>query len=288
MNRLNDYKSAVEKRLFELASVGELNRSLTEAMAYSLEAGGKRIRPVLAMEFCRVCGGNPYDALDAACAVEITHTFSLIHDDLPCMDDDDLRRGKPSCHKKFGEDTALLAGDALSIKSYEVIASCNTVPQDRLLRCVAELARAAGADGMCAGQVLDLENESREVSTERLGITHKLKTGELISASCKIGAIIAGADEEKISLASEYGYKLGLAFQIVDDILDIEGSTEELGKPVGSDSLQNKTTYITLLGMDNAKKLAEKITNEAMDILNNFNDCDALKELTRALLHRGK
>lgn len=289
MTDLNLYTKMIEQRLSELCSEDDgLIGNLKRAMSYSLKAGGKRIRPALAMEFCRICGGDPKSALDIACAIEITHTFSLVHDDLPCMDNDDFRRGKPSCHKAFGEDTALLAGDALSIKSYEVIADCKTVSSDRLLRISYELAKAAGADGMCGGQIIDLENESREVDSEVLGITHKLKTGELFSVACRAGAIAAGADEEKIKLASQYGYKLGLAFQIVDDILDVEGDEQELGKPVGSDEEQNKTTYITLFGMEAAKKMANDITEEALELLTGFEDSDALKDFTKELLYRGK
>lgn len=265
---------------------GLMSTKLMDAMHYSLSNGGKRIRPILMLEFCKMCGGKTEDALYAACALESIHTFSLIHDDLPCMDDDDLRRGKPSCHKAYGEDIALLAGDALAIDAFAKITETTSVPSERVLRVVKEIASAAGFAGMGGGQLLDLENEEISPDAQRLKLTYKLKTGKLIAVACKSGAILAGADEEKIALAENYGYDLGLAFQIIDDILDIEGDEALLGKPIGSDTEQNKTTYVTLYGLQKAKETASIITNRAIDALNNFENNEYLIELTKKMLIR--
>lgn len=265
---------------------GLMSDKLMVAMHYSLSNGGKRIRPILMLEFCKMCGGKTEDALYTACALESIHTFSLIHDDLPCMDNDDLRRGKPSCHKAYGEDIALLAGDALAIDAFAKITETTSVPSDRVLRVVKEIASAAGFAGMGGGQLLDLENEEISPDVQRLKLTYKLKTGKLIAAACKCGAILAGADEEKIALAENYGYDLGLAFQIIDDILDIEGDEALLGKPIGSDTQQNKTTYVTLYGLEKAKETASIITNRAIDALNNFENNEYLIELTKKMLIR--
>lgn len=261
--------------------------NLIKAMNYSLEAGGKRIRPVLVYAFCDACGVDYKTAVAPACGIEMIHTFSLIHDDLPAMDNDDFRRGKPSCHKAFDEATAILAGDALSVLPFEIIADDKTLTVDQKVRIISCLAKAVGRDGMIGGQVIDMENERRtDVDETNLRNMYKHKTGELIAVSCMMGCICAGAGEDSVAAAAEYGYKLGLAFQIIDDILDVTSTTEELGKPVGSDSEENKTTFVTLYGVEKAKEIAGEITEEAMLLLEKFSNNVFLKELTEMLLGR--
>ena len=288
-DRLKEYTEFVETaiRAYSLEKRLGLQKSVANAMDYSLEAGGKRIRPVLVLEFCRICGGNWKNAVSAACAIEMIHTFSLIHDDLPCMDNDDYRRGKPSCHKKFGEARAVLAGDALAIRPFEIIAGADNLDYEKRVGLIAELSRFSGAEGMIGGQIIDMENEERDhVSADNLRYMYSLKTGALIKASCKMGCICAGTDDNKISLAEEYAEYLGAAFQIIDDILDVTGDSSLLGKPVGSDSQENKTTFVTVYGLEKAKEEAEKYTNMAVDILDRFDDSIFLKELTCFLLDR--
>ncbi len=287
--RLDEYTQFIEKSLksYSLRDKLDLQKSVAQAMDYSLEAGGKRIRPVLVLEFCRICGGNWKDAVSAACAIEMIHTFSLIHDDLPCMDDDDFRRGKPSCHKQFGEARAVLAGDALAIRPFEIIADANELTPQKRVAVIKELTHSSGAEGMIGGQIIDMENEEREcVDVENLKYMYSLKTGMLIKTSCKMGCICAGADENKTQLAVEYADALGIAFQIIDDILDVVGDSQVLGKPIGSDSEENKTTFVTVYGLEEAKKQAEIYTNKALEILDSFEDNQFLKELTGFLLER--
>lgn len=262
---------------------------LTEAMRYSLEAGGKRIRPVFVREFCRVCGGTPEMSAAPAAAIEMIHTFSLIHDDLPAMDNDDFRRGRPSCHKAYSEAEAILAGDALSVLPFQVIADDPVLSSDKKVRLISDLACATGVQGMGGGQAIDIDNDKRDdVDEANLRYMYSLKTGALIRTSCKMGCIAAGADDEKIRLADEYASKLGLAFQIIDDILDVTSTTEELGKPVGSDEENNKTTFVNVMGIEKAKAEADRLTREALDILENFPENDFLKALTSELLDRKK
>ena len=263
-----------------------MSDTLMNAMHYSLSNGGKRIRPILMLEFCKMCGGKIEDAVKAAAALESIHTSSLIHDDLPCMDNDDLRRGKPSCHKAYGEDMALLAGDALILNAFSKITETIGVSPELVLRVVSEISLASGFSGMCGGQLLDLENETTHPDAEKLKLTYKLKTGKLISVACKCGAILAGANEEIIKLAESYGYDLGLAFQIVDDILDVEGDEALLGKPIGSDDEQNKITFVSLYGIENAKKKAAEITERALKTLSEFSDNEYLTILTKKMLIR--
>ncbi|MBR6243916.1 MAG: polyprenyl synthetase family protein [Ruminococcus sp.] len=263
-------------------------KTVVDAMDHSLRAGGKRIRPALVYGFCKACGGSEEMADAAASAIEMIHTFSLIHDDLPAMDDDDFRRGQPSCHKAFGEAAAILAGDALAILPFAVIADDEMLPAQAKVRLISALAKAAGRDGMIGGQIIDMENEQRtDVDEENLRNMYRHKTGELISVSCVMGCICAGVtDEGKLSAAADYGYKLGLAFQIVDDILDVTSTTEELGKPVGSDEEENKTTFVTLYGVEKAQEIADSITAEALGCLEVFGGDAFLKELTGMLLKR--
>lgn len=288
INRLNELAETVNKRLDgymeRVISESGGQRRAAEAMKYSLSAGGKRIRPVLTAEFCRVCGGDPEDAVPAACALEMIHTFSLIHDDLPCMDDDDMRRGKPSCHAAFGEATALLAGDALLNFAYEVIIG-GGLPAETKLALISELSAAVGMNGMIGGQVIDTVFEG-EMTEAALLEMYSMKTGALLRAACKMGCTAAGADSEKSAAAELYAEKLGLAFQIIDDILDVTGDEKLLGKPIGSDSGNKKITYVTLNGIENSRKTAETLTDEALEALNAFEDNGFLKELTLFLLKR--
>lgn len=260
-----------------------------QAMAYSLAAGGKRIRPMLTLEFCRMLGGDPDQAMPLACAVELIHTYSLIHDDLPCMDDDDLRRGQPSCHKKFGEATALLAGDGLLTLAAEVIA---TAPErtglDPLicLSAIRTLASLAGLDGMVGGQTMDLANEGRAIMEDTLRRTDELKTCALLKAACRMGALAAKAQPDQLKLADEYAEWLGLAFQMVDDILDVTGDEASLGKPIGSDAASGKCTYVTLCGLDGAQERANEATERALAAASQLPSHDFLCELTRRLTAR--
>lgn len=267
----------------------EAQKNLIDAMNYSLEAGGKRIRPALVCGFCEALGGDVRSAKAPAAAIEMIHTFSLIHDDLPAMDNDDFRRGKPSCHKAFGEAMAILAGDALSVLPFGVIADDDALTAEQKIRIISELAAAVGRDGMIGGQVIDMENEERsDVDADNLRNMYRCKTGQLIAVSCVMGCICAGASEAVISNAREYGFRLGLAFQIIDDILDVTSTTEELGKPVGSDEEENKTTFVTLYGVDKAREIADTITAEAVGYLEKAADSSFLRELTDMLLRRKK
>lgn len=280
--------SLVESRLTDLLpKCANGQDEVVEAMKYSLVNGGKRLRPVLCLEFAKACGGDRFDALDFACAVEYIHTYSLIHDDLPCMDDDDMRRGKPSCHKQFGEATALLAGDALLTHAFQIVAGAELDDSKIALAC-GLLAQNAGVQGMVGGQVIDLKYESESPDLRQLLSVHRLKTGALISAACLLGCIAAGADDKKIAAASAYAYDLGVAFQIKDDILDVTGSSEELGKPLGSDEDNNKTTYVSLRGIENAQKDVEKLTSAAISRLSEFQNTEFLEALSRYLVNRNK
>ena len=286
------YIAAIEKNIrkyTEDRSGNAAQNRLTEAMRYSLEAGGKRVRPVLVTEFCRLCGGTEAMSAAPAAAIEMIHTASLIHDDLPAMDDDDFRRGRPSCHKAYTEAEAILAGDALMILPFQIIAEDSELDGDKKARIISDLAAATAVTGMIGGQVIDIDNETRDdVDEANLRYMYSLKTGALIRTACRMGCIAAGASREKIKLADEYAKKIGLAFQIIDDILDVTSTTEELGKPVGSDEENNKTTFVTVMGIEKAKEEADMLTGEAMALLENFDGSDFLKALTMELLDRRK
>ncbi|MDE6035953.1 MAG: polyprenyl synthetase family protein [Ruminococcus sp.] len=288
--KYKEYVEYAEKSLAEyniLTADTEPQKHLIEAMNYSLSAGGKRIRPVLVMAFCEAMGTDYRKAKAPACGIEMIHTFSLIHDDLPAMDNDDLRRGKPSCHKAYGEAMAILAGDALSVLPFEIIADDTELTPEQKIKIISVLAKATGKSGMIGGQVIDIENESRnDVDAENLRNMYRNKTGQLIAVSCMMGCICAGADEEIIKNSAEYGYKLGLAFQIIDDILDVTASTEEIGKPAGSDKAENKTTFVTLYGVEKARETADRITVEALECLGKTGGNSFLTELTEKLLQR--
>lgn len=282
-----EYRAIFEKQLRTVCDSfcdnGAKYKALYDAASYSLEAGGKRIRPVLAFEMCRVCGGDINDAVPAAVAIEMIHTFSLIHDDLPCMDDDDMRRGRPSCHKAHGEAVALLAGDALTAYAGKVICDSDLSAEKKAAMIQVLYDRTIG---MIEGQTIDIDGNFDTL--DGLLSMYEMKTSELLTAACVMGCIAAGADKEKISAATAYAHDLGLAFQIVDDILDVTSTAEELGKPIGSDEEQNKTTSVTLLGLDKARELAEKYTHGAENALTAFDDTVFLNKLTDLLLSRKK
>lgn len=290
---MEEYLGLIEEKLLSyLPQDKVLEQVLVDSMKYSLLNGGKRIRPMLAIEFCKLCGGEIEKVLPFACAIEMIHTYSLIHDDLPCMDDDDYRRGKKSNHKVFGEDIALLAGDALQSTAFSIMSSDDTlklVHPDVAVKAINCLSNYCGTLGMVGGQVIDLTSEGKFVGIDVLEELNKKKTAALIQASCEIGCIVAGASKEKIIAASNYGYSIGIAFQIVDDILDCTKSLEELGKPSGSDNKNDKSTYVSLLGIDKCKELVNQFTEKAIDSLNIFdNDTYVLKEFAIYLRDRQK
>ncbi len=265
---------------------------LTESMKYSLEAGGKRVRPLLCMAFASLCGLSAEKALYPACAVECIHTYSLIHDDLPCMDDDEMRRGKPSNHIVFGEDTALLAGDALQSLAFEALSTdenIRNIGADAAIRCVNTLSILSGFKGMVGGQVIDLALEKCDGDVDTVRLMHSLKTAALIKSACVMGCVAAGADEEKINAASEYAECIGLQFQIVDDILDVTSTTDVLGKPINSDSENNKTNMVSLLGIEECRQIARSLTDKAKSSLNAFEgDTKGLEDFAESLLNRNK
>lgn len=288
MKPFERYIPVIENKLNELLpESGELYSSTVNAMRYSLLSGGKRIRPILLLEFYSLFGGRAEGALNFAAAIEMIHTYSLIHDDLPCMDNDDMRRGKPSCHKAFGYDTALLAGDALLTHAFFAAANAADIPPERVSRAISVLAQKAGIYGMVGGQVMDLDFEKNGANGEELTAMYIKKTSCLLEAAAMCGAVLAGADEETVKKAEEYAENLGLAFQITDDILDCTADEKTLGKPIGSDKKNGKTTFVTLLGLDGAKQKAALLTKKAEDILNGFSgDTSYLNELTEYLLNR--
>ena len=289
-SRSREYREYVEAYLkdFYAQFHDAPQKDLYKAMEYSLLGGGKRLRPIFAFEFCRLCGRDWKDAAPFAAAVEMIHTYSLIHDDLPCMDDDDLRRGKPSCHVAFGEAIALLAGDALQTLAFETLARNTSLEPAQVLQAVRELAAAAGSRGMVGGQTVDIEGTAQTV--EQLTGMCMMKTGALIKCAVRLGCLSVGADEASMAQADIYADAIGLAFQIRDDILDVIGSTEELGKPVGSDAEQQKATFATVLGTERAQSLAEKLTRTALDALKQLNvaEDDPLYEMTVELCSRKK
>lgn len=248
-------------------------KSVFDAMKYSVGAGGKRLRPAVLLEFCNVCGGDISKALPAACAIEFIHTYSLIHDDLPCMDNDDMRRGKPSCHIAFGEDTALLAGDSLLTLAFRSISGMDSsIDCDRIIRAVGVLSEAAGAFGMIGGQIMDLENESKDIQTDKIFKMYRLKTSELIRAAAVTGCILGEGNDCDIKAATEYANNIGLAFQIRDDILDIIGDRSVLGKPIGSDNCNGKSTVVAAIGLERSQELVNEYTVKAKNAANYFGD----------------
>jgi len=285
---LSNYSNMVENQLKSLLSHDECSyNSVIKAMEYSVLLGGKRIRPALLLEFHRICGGNIKDALPFACALEMIHTYSLIHDDLPCMDNDDLRRGKPSCHVAFGEDIALLAGDGLLTESFSVCLKTSNISSDLVVKCAAILSGFAGVDGMIGGQVIDLESEKKSVDLDTLKQMYSLKTGALLKAAALIGCILAGADKPKTEAAQNYAESVGFAFQIVDDILDKTSNATILGKPIGSDDENQKSTVVSLVGMESAVATVDDLTKKAKESLSAFNtDTRNLADLADYLSNR--
>ena len=265
-------------------------QALLNAERYSLFAGGKRIRPMLTIEFCRLFGGDEAAALPFACAVEMIHTYSLIHDDLPCMDDDELRRGKPCNHKVFGEGMALLAGDALLTGAFEAAATNVEAGPEISAMAVAYLAGCSGRYGMIGGQVMDVEGEGREMDLESLLKMHSLKTGALIGASCVLGVLAAGVrfDDPAMIDVVTYSENIGLVFQIIDDILDATATREQLGKSVGTDKKRNKNTFLNFYTVEEARFYAEQLTREAVTAIKKYPDSDALVSLAEWLLVRDK
>lgn len=284
---INDYQVKINSRLDMLSALsGQHYDIVSKAVRHSLLSGGKRIRPIILLEFYKLFGGDDDCAYNFACAIEMIHTYSLIHDDLPCMDDDDMRRGKPACHKEFGEDIALLAGDALLTDAFGVASKTLGIDPERIVRAISYFSAAAGTSGMVGGQVIDLKNEDRE-DYNLIYQMYSLKTSGLIKAAAVCGAILAGADNEQINLCEKYGENVGIAFQIIDDFLDLNSNEEDLGKPTGSDEKNDKKTLIKVLGEDKARELAENLTAEAETILDMINpECETLKGLTQYLLRR--
>ncbi len=260
--------------------------ALADAMRYSVTAGGKRIRPVIVLQFCRAAGGDMEKALPAAAAVEMLHTYSLIHDDLPCMDDDALRRGKPTNHIVFGECIATLAGDALQAEAFGMLLDSD-LPDGRVVTMAKLLARAAGTNGICLGQALDMESEARKLTYEEISGIHALKTASMLISAAQIGVAAAGGSDAQLKAAMDYASALGLAFQIRDDVLDVTGSTDALGKPAGSDAANEKSTFVTLFGVEECERIIHEKTRQASEsIAGHFGNTDFLLTLARILEER--
>lgn len=275
--------------LKELRAETALVPRLAESMEYSLMAGGKRLRPILVMAAADAVGARGTDFVQAACGIEMIHTYSLIHDDLPAMDNDDYRRGKLTNHKVFGEALAILAGDALLTQAFEVILRQQGVPAQVLLEVLREMSIAAGPNGMVGGQVIDMLSEGKRISMEELRKMHMGKTGALFRAAIRSGAILGGASEAQLAALTTYADCFGLAFQITDDILDVAGDEAVIGKPVGSDERNEKSTYVTLTSLDEAKKLAADTVQQALEALEIFGDeAKFLRDLVKMLLKRNK
>ena len=266
--KLNAYLERINQKLHFYLDAIEEKSIVSEAMEYSLMNAGKRVRPVMALAFCEMLGGDIERVLPYACATEMIHTYSLIHDDLPCMDDDDLRRGKPSCHKQFGEAYALLAGDALLNLAAEVVCGrFDALDAATALSSGKVLFTGTGIDGMIGGQTLDLLSENTQITLETLKKLQALKTGKLLTVPCVLGVLAAGGSEADRQTAEQFGTAIGLQFQIVDDILDVTGSEEELGKPIGSDVGNEKSTYVSLLGLEQAEQTAAELHRQALSLL---------------------
>ena len=278
--------ACIEARLKDIFSGEPPRGDIYPAMEYCLLAGGKRLRPVLTLECCRLCGGDVERALPLGCAVEMVHTYSLIHDDLPSMDNDDLRRGKPTNHKVFGEATAILAGDGLLTAAFGVIAAAQELTEQQRLEAVWALSQAAGPRGMVGGQILDMDGEDRALSRSEIEELQRLKTGALICCAARMGCIAAGADEQTAKAIEGYAQRLGLAFQVRDDILDVTGSQDDLGKPIGSDTEQGKTTFVTLLGLEECQRWVEQLSDEACRCLDGLKGTEFLRELAKVLILR--
>ena len=285
---VNEYREMIDTALAEYFSACDTlpQARLAEAMRYSLLAGGKRIRPMLVLEFGRIAGGDVAAALPVACAIEMLHTYSLIHDDLPCMDNDDLRRGRPTNHVVFGECTAVLAGDALQAEAFGTILR-SALPAERKAACAEILASAVGLDGMCGGQYLDMSWEGRQLTEQELTEINSRKTGALLVAACQMGVAAAGGSRLMLDTAGHFGAALGMAFQIRDDMLDVLSTAEELGKPIGSDSQENKNTYMVLMGEEGCRQTVQQLTEFAKNVLGEaFEDTAFLCAMADSLADR--
>jgi len=291
---LNEYitekRNAVDAFFHSYFTVQRKPPVLQQAMLYSLFAGGKRIRPILALASYEACGGNPAEIVPYASTLELIHTYSLIHDDLPVMDNDDLRRGKPTSHKMYGEAIAILAGDALLTEAFSMLSDpslSGNLKEANVLRAVREIALASGLNGMVAGQVQDILSENLEPDHETLEFIHRHKTAALIRASVMMGPILYGSGRDVLDALSGYGDNIGLAFQVIDDILDVDGNAEELGKPIGSDERANKMTYPSLYGIEKSRDIAKELISSAVSALSSFSfRADPLREIANYLLSR--
>ena len=284
-DQIAQYRAAIEEFLQGQFCEDLPQKRLFDAMRYSLLAGGKRIRPVLTLEFCRICGGDWRSALPFACALEMIHTYSLIHDDLPCMDNDDYRRGRLTNHKVFGECTATLAGDALQALAFETVLKAD-LPALRVLKCAQVLANAAGHEGICGGQQLDLEWEGKILSAPELEEIYLRKTSALIRAACLMGVAAAGGTKEQEEAAASYADNFGFAFQLRDDMLDVIGDEKTFGKPIGSDREEGKTTFVDILGLNGCQRVIEAHSESAVEALGDMADTDFLIHLVRVLEKR--
>ncbi len=285
-DNLSQYAKCCEERIKQILSRGMATKQnrVFESMLYSVQNGGKRIRPALLFMFYRIFEPVWERAADFAAALEMVHTYSLIHDDLPCMDDDDMRRGKPSNHKAFGEDIAVLSGDALLNTAFETVLMSNSFSADKVKKASLVLANCSGTYGMLGGQVIDVTQKLDDVNS--LSSMYALKTGALLSCACRIGVILGGGTDEQVYAADAFGINLGIAFQIIDDILDAVGDEKITGKKVGSDDKLDKTTYVTLLGVDGARAAAKEYTDKCVSYLSEFYNADEVKILADYLLRR--
>lgn len=290
IREINDKVKLVNEALDRyLPGLNEVPELIHESMRYSVRAGGKRLRPVLVLASAEAVGGDSLKALPAACALELIHTYSLIHDDLPSMDNDDYRRGKLTNHKVFGESIAILAGDALLTLAFELITLENDVPPEVIVNVIREIATAAGSKGMIGGQVVDILSEDKTIDADLLKYIHAHKTGALFKASIRTGAMLGGANEDRLRDLTEYAEYLGIAFQITDDILDVEGDFLTMGKTVGSDQRKNKSTYPSLYGMEESKKLAVGAVERSLSVLSKFDEkADILRYIASSLINREK
>jgi geranylgeranyl diphosphate synthase type II len=290
---LREQKERVDKALDKLLPAEkEFPPQIHQAMRYCLFAGGKRLRPILALAAAEAVGGNPESIISQVCALELIHTYTLIHDDLPAMDNDDYRRGRLSTHKVFGEAVAILAGDALLTEAFRVLAgnfSNDNHSPKKIIEIIRMLADASGSKGIIGGQVVDLDSEGKVIEKNLLDYMHTRKTGYLITASVTLGAILGGAEEKTIQCLKQYGMATGLAFQITDDILDVRGSTENLGKQIGSDNKKGKATYPGILGMDEAIKKQTVLFRQAIDALQSFDEkANPLRGIAKLIIERDK
>ena len=289
--QFDEYKKLIEQKLDEFIPI-QYPEEIWDSMRYSVLAGGKRLRPLLTLETCKVISGSYEQAIPTACAIEMLHSQSLIHDDLPCMDNDDYRRGKPTNHKVFGESTAVLAGDALLSFAPQIIIqktpiNKNGVNQEKILKVLEEFLVAAGAEKLIAGQVVDLASEGKQINEDTLNFIHRNKTGALFKLAMRTGAMLGNANEKQLQAVTEYAEKIGLAFQIMDDILDVTSTLEELGKTPGKDEKDGKVTYISFYGLETSKAKLSSLCEEACAILEENNiKSDVLKAVAESIYER--